>query len=90
MKNNILEFYKKKLSESIIKENLFINGIKKVMAVGSEDLEYLKKCFQILEDEQSLQNYLLRQIEFATTGRNMPREQAEKVLREKRGDVYGI
>lgn len=90
MENNALVFYEKQLDESVIKESLFIKGIKNVMAAGIEDLDYLKKCFQILEREQALQNYLLRQIELIKTGKNIPKEKADKLLKEKRGELYGI
>lgn len=63
-----LENYYARLRQAQIETDLIRNGIKTVIAVGDVDFEYLKACFQVLENQERTQNYLERQVNLLEKG----------------------
>jgi hypothetical protein len=63
-----LQNYYTRLRQAQIETDLIRKGIKTVIAIGEVDFEYLKTCFQVLENQERTQNYLERQVNLLEKG----------------------
>ena len=77
---NQKELYEKAVADSQLKQEIMKAGIQAIMESRKYDLEYIQRCFKVLQDEESHGNFAQKTLNEIVSGEFEKRERARETL----------